>query len=78
MQNIKPFGLTKMKIPETYEEFLKLTDLELSAISKSDMTLTEAQRMMMFFDKFDEVYQKRPITESSNKNKGKTFGDYLK
>lgn len=41
-----------MKIPETYEEFLELSENEIYDISKSDMSLEDAQRMMKFFDRF--------------------------
>lgn len=66
-----------MKIPETYEEFLALSENELDNISKSDMSLQDAQKMMKFFDRFDMEYQNKPILESSNVDV-KKFGDYLK
>jgi hypothetical protein len=66
-----------MKIPETYEEFLALSENEIDDISKSDMSLQDAQRMMKFFDRFDMDYQNKPILESSN-IVVKKFGDYLK
>ena len=66
-----------MKIPETYEEFLELSENEIYDISKSDMSLQDAQRMMKFFDRFDKDYQNKPISESSN-IVVKNFGDYLK
>jgi hypothetical protein len=66
-----------MKIPETYEEFLALSENEIDDISKSDMTLQDAQKMMKFFDRFDMDYQNKPILESSN-IVVKKFGDYLK
>ena len=66
-----------MKIPETYEEFLELSENEIYDISKSDMSLEDAQRMMKFFDRFDMDYQNKPISESSN-IVIKKFGDYLK
>jgi hypothetical protein len=66
-----------MKIPETYEEFLALSENEIDDISKSDMTLQDAQKMMKFFDRFDIDYQNKPILESSN-IVVKKFGDYLK
>ena len=37
-----------MKIPETYEEFLELSENEINDISKSNMSLEDAQRMMKF------------------------------
>ena len=66
-----------MKIPRTYEEFLTLSEDEIDIISKSDMSLQDAQKMMEFFDKFDTDYQNKPILESSN-IVVKKFGDYLK
>ena len=66
-----------MKIPETYEEFLELSENEIYDISKSDMSLQDAQRMMKFFDRFDKDYQNKPISELSN-IVVKKFGDYLK
>jgi hypothetical protein len=66
-----------MKIPETYEEFLTLSENEIDDISKSDMSLQDAQKMMKFFDRFDIDYQNKPILESSN-IVVKKFGDYLK
>jgi hypothetical protein len=66
-----------MKIPETYEEFLALSENEIDDISKSDMSLQDAQKMMKFFDRFDMDYQNKPILESSNIIV-KKFGDYLK
>lgn len=66
-----------MKIPETYEEFLKLSENEINDISKSNMSLEDAQRMMRFFDRFDMDYQNKQISESSN-IVVKKFGDYLK
>lgn len=66
-----------MKIPETYEEFLELSENEINDISKSNMSLEDAQRMMKFFDRFDMDYQNKPISELSN-IVVKKFGDYLK
>ena len=66
-----------MKIPETYEEFLELSENEINDISKSNMSLEDAQKMMKFFDKFDADYQNKSISENSN-IVVKKFGDYLK
>ena len=66
-----------MNIPGTYEEFLALSEDEIDIISKSDMSLQDAQKMMEFFDKFDTDYQNKPIQESSN-IVVKKFEDYLK
>ena len=54
-----------MKIPETYEEFLTLSENEIDDISKSDMSLQDAQKMMKFFDRFDTDYQNKLMLESS-------------
>lgn len=75
--NITNLKEAKMKIPKTYEEFLTLSENEIDDISKSDMSLQDAQTMMKFFDRFDMDYQNKSILESSN-TIIKKFGDYLK
>ena len=57
-----------MKIPETYEKFLALSENEIDDISKSDMSLQDAQRMMKFFDRFDMDYQNRLKEPTFNKH----------
>ena len=57
-----------MKIPETYEEFLKTPKSDLLEISKMDIPLEVASRMMSFICKADAQMRKTPLTESkSNK-----------
>lgn len=58
-----------MKIPKTYKEFLTLSENEIDNISKSDMSLQDAQKMMEFFDRFDMDYQNKPITKVKKKMK---------
>jgi hypothetical protein len=56
-----------MKIPETYEEFLKTPKLDLVEISKMDIPLEVASRIATFICKAEDEYQKKPITESKGK-----------
>jgi hypothetical protein len=56
-----------MKIPETYEEFLKLSDKQLTYISKTDMSLADAQKMMDFFNRFDSEYMQKQLLVKRNK-----------
>ena len=57
-----------MKIPETYEEFLKTPKLDLLEISKMDIPLEVASRIASFICKAEDEYRKNPITESKKKN----------
>jgi hypothetical protein len=58
-----------MKIPETYEEFLKTPKSDLLKISKMNIPLEVASRMMTFICKAEDEYRKKPITKSKKKNK---------
>ena len=60
-----------MKIPETYEEFLKTPKKDILKISKMDIPLEVASRMMTFICKAEDEYQKKLISKS--KKKKKTF-----
>ena len=62
-----------MKIPETYEEFLKTPKSDLLEISKMKIPLEVASRMMTFICKADEEYRKKLISESKNKKKNETI-----
>ena len=64
-----------MNVPQTYEEFLKIPKLEIQKIVGSKISIEEAQRMMKFFNQFDNEYSKKPIQESQNKSL--TYGDDL-
>ena len=60
-----------MKIPETYEEFLKTPKDDLIKISKMDIPLEVASRIMTFICRADEEFRKKLITESKDKKKKK-------
>lgn len=47
-----------MKIPETYEEFLKTPKKDILKISKMDIPLEVASKMMTFICKAEDEYQK--------------------
>lgn len=67
-----------MKIPETYEEFLKTPKKkDLYELSKMDIPLEVASRIMKFICKAEDEYQKKPITESKRKKKTKTIWEDL-
>ena len=66
-----------MKIPETYEEFLKTTKKDLLKISKMKIPLEVASRLIRFMYKAEDEYQKKPITESKRKKKTKTIWEDL-
>jgi hypothetical protein len=66
-----------MKIPETYEEFLKTPKSDLLEISKMKIPLEVASRMMTFICKADEEVRKKPITESKHKKKNETIWEDL-
>ena len=48
-----------MKIPETYEEFLKTPKKDLYELSKMDIPLEVASRIMKFICKADEEARKK-------------------
>ena len=62
-----------MKIPETYEEFLKTPKSDLLEISKMEIPLEVASRMMSFICKADAQMRKTPITESKSKKQNNTI-----
>lgn len=64
-----------MKVPETYEEFLKLTNDEIEQLCDSMMSLNDAKKLMKYFDKFDNECPNKIILEDKL---NQTFGDYLK
>ena len=66
-----------MKIPETYEEFLRTPKTDLLEISKMDIPLEIASRMMTFICKADEEIRKKPIVESKRKKKNETIWEDL-
>ena len=69
--------MEKIKIPETYEEFLKTPKKDLYELSKMDIPLEVASRIMKFICKADEEARKKPITESKKKKKTETLWEDL-
>ena len=65
--------MEKIKIHETYEEFLKTPKKDLYELSKMDIPLEVANRLARFVCKAEDEYQKKPITESKRKKKTKTI-----
>ena len=57
-----------MKIPETYEEFLKTPKSDLLEISKMEIPLEVASRIATFICKAEDEYRKKPIVESNSSN----------
>jgi hypothetical protein len=57
-----------MKIPETYEEFLKTPKSDLLEISKMEIPLEVASRIAAFICKADDEYRKKLIVESNSSN----------
>ena len=70
--------MEKIEIPETYEEFLKTPKKDLYELSKMDIPLEVACRIMKFICKADEeVRKKKPITKSKKKKKTETIWEDL-
>lgn len=57
-----------MKIPETYEEFLKTPKSDLLEISKMEIPLEVASRIATFICKAEDEYRKKLIVESNSSN----------
>lgn len=66
-----------MKIPETYEEFLKTPKTDLLEISKMKIPLEVASRIATFICKAEDEYRKKPIVESKVKKKNETIWEDL-
>jgi hypothetical protein len=66
-----------MKIPETYEEFLKTPKSDLLEISKIDIPLEVASGMMTFICEADEEIRQKLIVESKRKKKNETIWEDL-
>ena len=66
-----------MKIPETYEEFLKTPKSDLLEISKMEIPLEVASRIATFICKAEDEYRKKPIVESKGKKKNETIWEDL-
>ena len=62
--------MERIKIPETYEEFLKTPKKDILKISKMDIPLEVASRLVRFINKAEDEYRKRKqITKSKKKTK---------
>ena len=68
-----------MKIPETYEEFLKTPKKDILKISKMDIPFEVTSRLVRFINKAEDEYRKKPklIDESKRKKKTKTIWEDL-
>ena len=65
-----------MRIPETYEDFLKISHEDWKKIAELDLPLETASKLMQFFVKFsDEIKLKHIVIES--KENAKTLGELL-
>ena len=69
--------MEKIEIPETYEEFLKTPKKDLYELSKMDIPLEVACRIMKFICTADDEYRKKPKVESKRRKKTKTFWEDL-
>ena len=62
--------MEKIKILETYEEFLKTLKKDLLKISKMDISFEVTSRLVRFINKAEDEYRKRKqITKSKKKTK---------
>lgn len=66
-----------MKIPETYEEFLKTPKSDLLEISKMDIPLEVASRIATFICKAEDEYRKKLMSKPKGKKKNKTIWEDL-
>lgn len=65
-----------MKIPETYEEFLKLNQNDFNKIALSNLSLNDASKMMKFINLMAEDLKKKNIILENN-NDTKTLGNII-
>lgn len=65
-----------MKIPETYEEFLKLNQNDFNKIALSNLSLNDASRIMKFINLIAEDLKKKNIILENN-NDTKTLGNII-
>ena len=65
-----------MKIPETYEEFLKINQNDFNKLATSDLSLDEASKLMQFINLLsNDLKQKNIILEKTKTNK--TIGEII-
>ena len=59
-----------MKIPETYEEFLKMNQNDFNKLATGNLSLNEASKLMQFINLLsNELKQKNIILEKTETNK---------
>ena len=65
-----------MKIPETYEEFLKINRNDFNKLATSNLSLDEASKLMQFINLLaNDLKDKNIILEKIEKNK--TIGEII-
>ena len=65
-----------MKIPETYEEFLKMNQNDFNKLATSNLSLDEASKLMQFINLLsNDLKQKNIILEKTEINK--TIGEII-
>ena len=63
-----------MKIPKTYEEFLKINQNDFNKLATSNLSLDEASKLMQFINLLsNDLKQKNIILEKTETNK--TIGE---
>ena len=63
-----------MKIPETYEEFLKINQNDFNKLATSNLSLDEASKLIQFINLLsNDLKQKNIILEKTETNK--TIGE---
>ena len=65
-----------MKIPETYEEFLKINQNDFNKLATSNLSLEEASKLMQFINLLaNDLKDKNIILEKTETNK--TIGEII-
>ena len=65
-----------MKIPETYEEFLKINRNDFNKLATSNLSLDEASKLMQFINLLaNDLKEKNIILEKTETNK--TIGEII-
>jgi RAB protein geranylgeranyltransferase component A len=65
-----------MKIPKTYEEFLKINQNDFNKLATSNLSLDEASKLMQFINLLsNDLKQKNIVLEKIEKNK--TIGEII-
>ena len=65
-----------MKIPETYEEFLKINQNDFNKLATSNLSLDEASKLMQFINLLaNDLKDKNIVLEKTETNK--TIGEII-